>query len=106
MRSCLRETDTLARFGGDEFVMLLTSASGSEEEVARQTTARIFESLKNPINIGEAGVHIGASCGISFFPRHTSESDELFNLADKALYIAKRTGKNRSLIWSPEVEEF
>ncbi|MDR1019129.1 MAG: diguanylate cyclase [Synergistaceae bacterium] len=105
MRSILRETDTLARFGGDEFVMLLSSVSGSEEEVARQTTARIFEALKNTIDIGEATVRIGASCGISFFPRHTSDAEELFNLADKALYIAKRTGKNRSLIWSPEVEE-
>jgi diguanylate cyclase (GGDEF)-like protein/PAS domain S-box-containing protein len=105
MRSMLRETDTLARFGGDEFVMLLASASGSEEEVARQTTARIFEALAIPIDIGENAVKIGASCGISFFPRHTSEPDELFNLADKALYIAKKTGKNRSLIWSPEVEE-
>jgi diguanylate cyclase (GGDEF)-like protein/PAS domain S-box-containing protein len=105
MRSILRETDTLARFGGDEFVMLLSSVSGSEEEVARQTTARIFEALKNTIDIGEVTVRIGASCGISFFPRHTSDAEELFNLADKALYIAKRTGKNRSLIWSPEVEE-
>ncbi|MDR3255239.1 MAG: diguanylate cyclase [Synergistaceae bacterium] len=105
MRSCLRETDTLARFGGDEFVMLLASASGSEEEVARQTTSRIFDTLKSPIDIGEANVRIGASCGISFFPRHTSEQEELFNLADKALYIAKGAGKNRSLIWSPEIEE-
>ncbi|MDR3321143.1 MAG: sensor domain-containing diguanylate cyclase, partial [Synergistaceae bacterium] len=105
MRSCLRETDTLARFGGDEFVMLLASASGSEEEVSRQTTSRILDSLKSPIDLGDASVRIGASCGVSFFPRHTSEQEELFNLADKALYIAKRTGKNRSLIWSPEVEE-
>jgi diguanylate cyclase (GGDEF)-like protein/PAS domain S-box-containing protein len=105
MKTCLRETDTLSRFGGDEFVMLLSSASGSEEEVARQTTSRIFEALKSPMDIGETSVRIGASCGISFFPRHTSEAEELFNLADKALYIAKRTGKNRSLIWSPEVEE-
>ena len=105
MRSSMRETDTLARFGGDEFVMLLSSASGNEEEVARQATVRIFDVLKKPIDIGEATVSVGASCGISFFPRHTSEADELFNLADKALYMAKRTGKNRSLIWSPEVEE-
>jgi diguanylate cyclase (GGDEF)-like protein len=105
MRSCLREADTLARFGGDEFVMLLSSASGSEEEVTRQTTSRIFDALKNPVDIGEEQVRIGASCGVSFFPRHTSDAEELFNLADKALYIAKRTGKNRSLIWSPEVEE-
>ena len=105
MRSNLRETDTLARFGGDEFVMLLPSASGGEEEVVKQTTARIFEALENPVDIGEATVRIGASCGISFFPRHTSDAEGLFNLADKTLYIAKRTGKNRALIWSPEVEE-
>jgi diguanylate cyclase (GGDEF)-like protein len=105
MRSCMRETDTLARFGGDEFVMLLASPSESEEDVAIRATSRIFEALKKKIDIVEAEVHIGASCGISFFPKHSSDSEELFNRADKALYLAKRTGKNKALIWTPDLEE-
>jgi diguanylate cyclase (GGDEF)-like protein len=104
MRSCMREMDTLARFGGDEFVMLLASPSENEEDVSMHATSRIFEALKKKIDVGEAEVHIGASCGISFFPKHSSDAEELFNRADKALYLAKRTGKNKALIWTPEID--
>lgn len=105
MQSCMRETDTLARFGGDEFVMLLACSLGYETEVAVQTTTRIFEILKTPINIGETSVVIDASCGISFFPKHATDGDKLFLLADKALYMAKRLGKNRVQVWIPEYSE-
>ena len=100
MNSCVRDTDTVARFGGDEFIILLTSPRGSERETALQTTGRIFKALNDPINIGEACVVIGASCGISFYPEHTTNGDNLFSLADKALYIAKNEGKHRAHVWS------
>jgi diguanylate cyclase (GGDEF)-like protein len=99
MRSSLRETDTLARFGGDEFVMLVTSYRGHEEKVANITVSRIFDTLRKPLDIGDEKVKIGASCGISFFPKHTNDGEVLFNLADKALYEAKKTGKNKAVIW-------
>ncbi|MDR1581089.1 MAG: diguanylate cyclase [Synergistaceae bacterium] len=102
MRASLRESDTLARFGGDEFVMLITSYRGHEEEVANLTVSRIFNALHEPIDIGVEKVKIGASCGISFFPRHTSDGEILFNLADKALYEAKKTGKNKAVVWDSE----
>ena len=105
MRSCLRETDTLARFGGDEFVMILASASGNEAEVAVQTTDRIFEALSRPIDIGSASLTVSASCGISFFPRHATDGEKLLALADEALFHAKRSGKNRAAIWSPEMNQ-
>ncbi|MDR1133380.1 MAG: diguanylate cyclase [Synergistaceae bacterium] len=99
MRASLRETDTLARFGGDEFVMLITSYRGHEEEVANLTISRIFNTLCEPLDIGVEKVKIGASCGISFFPRHTNDGEILFNMADKALYEAKKTGKNKAVVW-------
>jgi diguanylate cyclase (GGDEF)-like protein len=99
MRGSLRESDTLARFGGDEFVMLLSSPRGQEQSVVDHTTSRIFSLLSEPLDIGVERVKIGASCGVSFFPNHTDDGDTLFNLADKALYHAKRTGKNKSVIW-------
>jgi diguanylate cyclase (GGDEF)-like protein len=105
MRSCLRETDTLARFGGDEFVMLLSSPSDHEEEVVSLAAARILEALTSPLDIGVEKVRIGASCGVSFFPRHTTDGEVLFSLADRALYEAKRTGKNKAVIWSPAQAE-
>ncbi|MDR1471328.1 MAG: diguanylate cyclase [Synergistaceae bacterium] len=102
MRGTLRETDTLARFGGDEFVMLLSCPRGHEKEAAVLTTGRIYEVLNKPLNVGVEKVSIGASCGISFFPTHTTDGDELFSLADSALYRAKSSGKNRAVIWVSE----
>jgi diguanylate cyclase (GGDEF)-like protein len=99
MRASLRESDTLARFGGDEFVMLLSSHKGQEEAVVNHTTSRIFSALSESLDIGAEKVKIGASCGVSFFPKHTNDGEILFNLADKALYHAKRTGKNKAVIW-------
>lgn len=99
MRICLRESDTLARFGGDEFVMILTSARGCESEVAFNTTGRIFEILDKPIDVGCASVTVGASCGIAFFPEHATDAELLFDLADKSLYVAKKRGKHRAEIW-------
>jgi diguanylate cyclase (GGDEF)-like protein len=101
MRSLLRESDTLARFGGDEFVMLLSSPIDHEDEVAELMSARVFNALKEPIDIGSDKVLIGASCGVSFFPKHTDDGEILFNLADEALYKAKKAGKNRAVIWTP-----
>jgi diguanylate cyclase (GGDEF)-like protein len=99
MKASLRETDTLARFGGDEFVMLISSYRDQEEDVAKLATSRIFNALKEPLDVGVERVRIGASCGVSFFPRHTSDGEVLFNLADKALYEAKKAGKNRAVVW-------
>jgi diguanylate cyclase (GGDEF)-like protein len=100
MRSLLRETDTLARFGGDEFIMLLSSPMDHEEEVAKLMTSRVFNALKEPLDIGSDKVTVGASCGVSFFPKHTDDGEVLFNLADTALYKAKKAGKNRAVIWT------
>ena len=105
MASCLREVDTLARFGGDEFVMLLSCPRGEECNVAAHTTARIFEALRIPIDIGEVSVIARASCGISYYPKHATEAEALFELADKALYMAKRAGKNRAQVWIPPENE-
>ena len=103
MRACLRESDTLARFGGDEFVMILASSRGKESEVAAQTTDRIFEALRRPIDIGSASIIVSASCGISFFPNHATDGEKLLDLADRALFSAKRLGKNRAVVWTPEM---
>ena len=105
MASCLREVDTLARFGGDEFVMLLSCPRGEESNVAAHMTTRIFEALKKPVDIGEVSVITRASCGISYYPQHATEAEALFELADKALYMAKRAGKGRAQVWIPPENE-
>ena len=103
IRLCLRESDTLARFGGDEFVMILSSLRGNEREVAISTTARIFDALKCPIDLDNASILVGASCGMAFFPDHANSPEELFDLADKALFQAKRNGRQRAEIWTPHI---
>lgn len=103
MSSCLREVDTLSRFGGDEFVMLLACPKGEEEKVAIQATSRVFDALQKPIDVGDVSVIVKASCGISFYPEHSTDAEELFELADRALYMAKCTGKNKAHIWTPKM---
>ena len=104
MRLCLRESDTLARFGGDEFVLILSSLRGGEREVAENTARRIFEALERPIDVGVASIQLQASCGMAFFPEHANGAEELFDLADKALFRAKQNGKGRAEIWAPQGE--
>ncbi|GHV54279.1 hypothetical protein FACS1894216_13990 [Synergistales bacterium] len=102
MASCLREMDTLARFGGDEFTMLLVSRRDHEEHVTQTILDRIYATLKEAPCSEYKDVLIHASCGVSFFPRHAQTADALFKLADLALYRAKRTGRNHAEIWSPD----
>lgn len=87
-KSCLRPTDILARFGGDEFVAMLPN---STENIALIVADRIRTSLHH-IQCGSQ--HISSSFGISFVEQHDT-FESLFERADKALYLAKEQGKNR-----------
>jgi diguanylate cyclase (GGDEF)-like protein len=94
LQQCLRETDTAARLGGDEFVVLL--ASIQKEEDARLIAAKILKSLSDPIPIGKSLTRtIGASIGGAVYPRNGDTQDALMNNADRAMYVAKQSGKNR-----------
>ncbi len=89
----LRKPDLMARYGGDEFVLLLpdTNAQG-----ARQTAERIRERIAAaPLEIGDKRVAITASMGVATFPEHGGDYDEVFEAADSALYASKSQGKNR-----------
>ncbi|MBL1417161.1 MAG: diguanylate cyclase [Moritella sp.] len=89
---CLRSTDTAARYGGDEFVVLLTDVRDirSIEKVAK----RLRVSLNQAVMINNLSVNLSASIGISFFPDHTLIPKELISQADKAMYQVKNKGKN------------
>ena len=88
MKSCLREVDLIARYGGDEFTVTLMDISGTEgiELVAR----KIIDAFDEPIHLKEGQYTIGCSIGISLYPDDSSDFEELIKHADAAMYTAKR----------------
>lgn len=90
--NCVRESDTVARIGGDEFVILLTEVT--EKEDVAQVAAKIIASLADPVALKNAVCHIGGSMGIALFPDDAKDGETLLKKADDGMYHAKRMGKN------------
>lgn len=92
MKQLLREADVIARFGGDEFVILLAQVDSAE--AAREAASRVVDSLCQPIPLAGGGTaRIGASVGIAMCCEDGDTLDALLKKADAALYVAKRDGK-------------
>ena len=93
-----REVDIVCRFGGDEFIVFARNIT--DESFARQKAEEICAALRR--SYGEAGKTFGvsASIGIACYPAHGRTYDELFNRADKALYLTKRNGKDGFTVYS------
>jgi diguanylate cyclase (GGDEF)-like protein/PAS domain S-box-containing protein len=90
--SNLRETDTFARIGGDEF--LLVAADLKLPEGAKVVARRILDLLSAPMQIQGEQVSIGASIGIALYPKDGQDPDRLIKAADAAMYEVKKRGKN------------
>ena len=88
----IRETDTVARIGGDEFVIILSSLP--ENQVASRIAASLNESLAKPLEINGLDFRLSASIGISLYPENGVTAEELIRSADKAMYAIKHSGKN------------
>lgn len=97
LSAAMRETDTIARFGGDEFTILL---SDIEERKGVETAAqKIIEAVAKPIQIENADAQVTTSIGISLFPQDGDDIDTLIRQADMAMYAAKGAGKNKFLFF-------
>jgi diguanylate cyclase (GGDEF)-like protein/PAS domain S-box-containing protein len=88
----IRETDTVARIGGDEFVIILSSLP--ESQIARRVASSLIEGISLPLRIDDIDVRVSASIGIALYPQDGVTAEELIRSADKAMYRIKHAGKN------------
>jgi diguanylate cyclase (GGDEF)-like protein len=103
LRQCVREVDTVARIGGDEFVVLQTNVSHTGD--VTPLAERILLTVSAPYDVCGNPVVISASIGIAVAPADGATTDKLFTNADLALYRAKANGRNDLCFFNRELEE-
>jgi len=104
----LRDSDTIARIGGDEFVIILDTLEKNQTKMAAEATSvarKLLACFLSSITLGNAEYQIQSSIGISFINVNTSGSDEVLKRADTAMYRAKALGGNRFCIYDPDLQQ-
>ncbi|MDP2247217.1 MAG: EAL domain-containing protein [Nitrosomonadales bacterium] len=101
LKSCIRDSDTVARPGGDEFVLLLSNLHNIDS--LSQTLQRILITTAQPCHIDEREFVVTCSLGISMFPEDGKDADTLLKHADNAMYKAKHAGKNNFQFYTKEL---
>lgn len=93
MQDCMRESDTIGRIGGDEFVILLPTIDDQRDAIL--VAEKVRQSLEQPFDLpGHHGLRISSSLGIAIYPDHGTDEGQLSKNADSALYLAKAQGRN------------
>ena len=103
LHSRLRKTDTLARFGGDEFLLLINNLTDEKDIIKIADT--IMELFKHPFSISEQEFYVTASIGIAMYPLDGEDAETLIKNADLAMYMAKERGKNRYVLCTNDMKE-
>ncbi|WP_200876894.1 putative bifunctional diguanylate cyclase/phosphodiesterase [Methylotenera sp. L2L1] len=103
LESCVRESDTVARMGGDEFTIILNDMNSqiNIERIAQD----ILDKVTSPFHLGDEVIHVSTSIGISNYPKDGSEVELLLKNADQAMYAAKEQGRNRFQYFTPIMQE-
>lgn len=104
LNSCVRESDTVARMGGDEFLIILSDVNSADQ--AKEVAAKSIQCISQPIKINGLQLVVGASIGIALYPLDGTSSEALFKVADNAMYATKNSGKNGYAFANEEVTRF
>lgn len=101
MKTCLREGDTVARIGGDEFVVVLSDVR--TPAICMSLVRRLIAAIDRPAELGGLSLHVTSSVGITFYPQpEPVEAEQLLRQADQAMYQAKLAGRNRFHVFDLE----
>jgi len=98
LKSAVRDSDTVSRYGGDEFLILLNDISQASD--AALIAANLLATLAAPSGVGDNVFHLSASLGITIYPEDGSDSATLIDRADSAMYRAKKRGGGRFELYS------
>lgn len=90
--NCVRDSDTVARMGGDEFTVILCNTQSPE--TTGLVASKIIDVLSQPFTINGKTCSVSASIGVAVYPTHGKTAEQLIKIADAAMYLAKNNGKN------------
>lgn len=102
MQECMRESDTIARIGGDEFVVLLPNVTGEQD--ALFVAEKIRLAIEQPFELAGHVLEISTSIGIALYPQHGEDEIELGKHADLAMYHAKQNGRNTVMVYRHDMK--
>ncbi|MDX9710215.1 MAG: GGDEF domain-containing protein, partial [Trichloromonas sp.] len=92
LTALVREADTVARFGGDEFIILMEDVAETAD--VEHLAGKVLAGLAQPLTVGDQTLTVTTSIGISIFPRDGSDAETLIKRADDAMFRAKQQGRN------------
>jgi diguanylate cyclase (GGDEF)-like protein len=101
MKACLRESDTIARIGGDEFIILLPEVDA--EVNVMNVAEKVRAAFLDPVDVDGFSLKTSASIGVAVFPDHGQNASDLMNNADVAMYSAKSKGRNTIVMYGDHI---
>jgi diguanylate cyclase (GGDEF)-like protein/PAS domain S-box-containing protein len=102
LRAALRETDTVARLSGDEFVVILTE---HDERLQAEVVQRLMDAVAQPVPLGSKEFFVTCSIGVAVYPTDGTPADSLIEHADIAMYRAKKLGRNNFQFYTPAMND-